>query len=74
MSRMSSTLVAGGTQSSYGSIFRKLGRMVRWVVSSVHRQVTIRRDERVLHEFSDDLLKDLGISRSDIYHVVRNGR
>lgn len=34
----------------------------------------VRRDERLLMEKPDDLLKDIGIGRADIPRAVREGR
>jgi uncharacterized protein YjiS (DUF1127 family) len=50
-------------------LFFHSGRLVSWIV----REVRIRRDMRRLGEFSDDMLRDIGIARSDIEGAVRRG-
>ena len=41
------------------------------IVRAVAQEVRIRRDARLLEEFSDRMLADIGISRSDIHGAVR---
>jgi uncharacterized protein YjiS (DUF1127 family) len=41
---------------------------------ALKREMEIRRGGAALEGLSDHQLKDIGISRSDIQHVVREGR
>jgi uncharacterized protein YjiS (DUF1127 family) len=43
-------------------------------VSALRREAAARRSAAALERLSDHLLKDIGISRSDIQRVVRDGR
>ena len=45
------------------------GRFVSWILT----EVRVRRDMRRLGEFSDVMLRDIGIARSDIEGAVRRG-
>ena len=47
---------------------------IRWALSRMARSVQVWRDARALSQFSDDMLKDIGISRSEIEHGVQHGR
>jgi len=38
------------------------------------RWLKVRRDRRFLLSLNDAQLKDIGISRSEVYHATRNGR
>jgi uncharacterized protein YjiS (DUF1127 family) len=72
---MSRTPSAIGVEASRSEAASSMGgatflRVARYLF----RQLKIRRDERMLHELSDHLLKDIGISRSEIQYAVRNGR
>jgi uncharacterized protein YjiS (DUF1127 family) len=48
---------------------RKL-TLFAWLI----RWIEARRDRRLLLSMNDAALKDIGISRSEVYHVTRNGR
>jgi uncharacterized protein YjiS (DUF1127 family) len=45
---------------------RVFARVLRWR--------RLRRDARLLREFDDHMLQDIGLSRDEIEHVVRGGR
>jgi len=45
----------------------------RALVRTVRRAWTTHADERLLQELSDHQLRDIGIRREHIPHVVRNG-
>ncbi len=49
------------------------GTLARSCTELVHRHL-VRRAIRELHLFDDRMLKDIGISRSEIESVVRHGR
>jgi uncharacterized protein YjiS (DUF1127 family) len=59
---------------SAGSWATTLTRAIRRTVSGLGRERRIRSDIGALMTFDDRLLKDIGISRSDIEYVVRYGR
>jgi uncharacterized protein YjiS (DUF1127 family) len=44
------------------------------VRSVAARELRIRRARRALEEMPDNLLSDIGLSRGDIDHALRNGR
>jgi uncharacterized protein YjiS (DUF1127 family) len=53
----------------------------RWIAIGIHTYLDARRKERrlraaerQLEDLDDRLLKDIGIGRSEIRHIVRNGR
>ncbi len=60
-------------QPAGGSINRHAGTLARSCTELVHRHL-VRRAIRELHLFDDRMLKDIGISRSEIESVVRHGR
>jgi hypothetical protein len=43
-----------------------------WIGKSISRSVLIRRQRRQLHELSDHMLKDIGLSRADIDGISTN--
>ena len=45
--------------------------MIGKSVRSIERAVRLRRDRAILSEMPDHLLKDIGVSRSDILSVTR---
>jgi uncharacterized protein YjiS (DUF1127 family) len=51
-----------------------LTKAVRRVLSRLGRERRIRSDIGALITFDDRMLKDIGISRSEIEYVVRYGR
>jgi uncharacterized protein YjiS (DUF1127 family) len=51
-----------------------LARAIGQAFSGFGRERRIRSDIGALMTFDDSLLKDIGISRSDIEYVVRYGR
>jgi uncharacterized protein YjiS (DUF1127 family) len=59
---------------SAGSWTATLARAIRRTISGFGRERRIRSDIGALMTFDDRLLKDIGISRSDIEYVVRYGR
>jgi uncharacterized protein YjiS (DUF1127 family) len=48
--------------------------MGSWMIFALKRQIAIRQAGAALEGLSDNLLKDIGISRCDIQRVVREGR
>ena len=48
--------------------------MAATMIFALKREIAIRRARTALEGLSDHLLKDIGISRSDIQRVVREGR
>jgi uncharacterized protein YjiS (DUF1127 family) len=59
---------------SAGSWAMTLARAISRAFSRFGRERRIRSDIGALMTFDDSLLKDIGISRSDIEYVVRYGR
>ncbi len=64
-----------------GGAGRGIGRLVGWLVSPLARTAQwlgrkgrARLAERELEAMDDRLLSDIGLSREDIRHAVRNGR
>ena len=49
------------------------GFVLRMAAAAV-REVRVRRDTQRLAEFDDYMLRDIGITRTDIEGVVRRGR
>jgi uncharacterized protein YjiS (DUF1127 family) len=45
----------------------------RALLHAIRRAWTVHKEERLLQELSDYQLRDLGISREQIPHVVRDG-
>jgi uncharacterized protein YjiS (DUF1127 family) len=69
------------TIDEYGAAESRVSRMIsagaRAMVAAGHAIAAAyrrRRDAAILSEMHDDLLKDIGISRSDIPYVIRGGR
>jgi len=65
----------------FGGAGRGVGRLVGWLVSPLARvgkwlgrEGRARLAERELEAMDDRLLADIGLSREDIRHAVRNGR
>jgi uncharacterized protein YjiS (DUF1127 family) len=58
------------TESWTTTLARAIGR----AAAGLGRERRIRSDIGALMTFDDSLLKDIGISRSDIEYVVRYGR
>jgi uncharacterized protein YjiS (DUF1127 family) len=52
------------------ALFQLVCRAVSWTA----RELRVRRDMRRLAEFSDHMLRDIGIARADIEGAVRRGR
>jgi uncharacterized protein YjiS (DUF1127 family) len=65
MNSMPSSGMAGGSASLWQMAMRLYARAMR-----AHRN---RKAERALMEASDEMLKDIGISRSEIAGMVRLG-
>lgn len=57
-------------RKSFGALMRAAG-LTFYAALKAHR---IRRAEQMLAEMSPHMLKDIGIGRSEIAHVVRYGR
>lgn len=53
---------------------RWLGALLPLALSAMRRAWTARSDQRLLQELSDYHLRDIGISREQIPHIVRSGR
>ena len=54
--------------------FQSLASSIRSLFAGLRAQRRLRRAERELETFDDHMLRDIGIGRSEIGHVVRNGR
>ncbi len=52
---------------------RLLARLAS-VPAMLAREIRIRRAARMLEEMPDSLLSDIGLSRAEIDHALRNGR
>jgi uncharacterized protein YjiS (DUF1127 family) len=64
-------------RSHAGSVLAKAGALVRAcgrVVSGILHEIEIRRAMRDLRELGDHQLRDIGVTPSDVEHLVRNGR
>lgn len=59
--RLESAFISPG----YGASGQKAG-VLRRVVQSIHREIRIRRQRRMLRAMPDWMMKDVGINRSDI--------
>lgn len=46
---------------------------VSWLLATIGKMMMDRRMTRRLREFDDRMLSDIGISRGQIPHVVRDG-
>jgi uncharacterized protein YjiS (DUF1127 family) len=44
------------------------------LIEGFAREARVRRDMKRLAEFDDDMLRDIGLTRSDIESAVRHGR
>ena len=55
-------------------VLQSLASSIRSLFSGLREQRRIRRAERDLDTFDDRMLRDIGIGRSEIWWVVRNGR
>jgi uncharacterized protein YjiS (DUF1127 family) len=69
------------TNDLWRSVERPHPRGRRWIAVGIHtylearrKQRRLRTAERQLENLDDRLLKDIGIGRSEIRHIVRNGR
>jgi uncharacterized protein YjiS (DUF1127 family) len=54
----------------FAKVFGLIDGFATWVVA----EIRVRRDMRRLAGFSDYMLRDIGIARSDIEGAVRRGR
>ena len=71
MAQTSTRFADAGPYAADGSKTRSLmARVLRWIAE----QRRISRTERALLNLSDSTLRDIGIERSDISRVARNGR
>jgi uncharacterized protein YjiS (DUF1127 family) len=52
----------------------RLAGIVARVANAITQELQIRRDTRELMLMSDDMLKDIGITRAEIASIVRYGR
>jgi uncharacterized protein YjiS (DUF1127 family) len=60
----------GRTGAGFVTVTQAISRRVAWV----RRRMEIARCERHLHEMPDNMLRDIGMHRSEISGVVRYGR
>jgi uncharacterized protein YjiS (DUF1127 family) len=59
--------------SSKSSDFRMAVRPVRGLLNGLRRLWATQREARLLEELSDHHLRDLGIRREQIPHILKNG-
>lgn len=55
------------------SVLRRSGAALAQALRALERAHRLRSDARRLHEMSDAMLSDIGVSRGDIDHAVRHG-
>ena len=65
-----SSVPAAGAARADVSLTERLNNAFKWV----KHYRAMRRAERDLLALDDRLLNDIGIERSNIHHMVRNGR
>ena len=61
------------TPASAGSSLGWVGDIVLAIPRALQRAWTVQREEKLLQELSDYQLRDLGIRREQISHILRNG-
>ena len=65
---------AGGDARGSGLEVKRLADRLYALLTEARRRVALHRARRELFERPDDLLKDMGLSRSEIAWVVEYGR
>ena len=59
---------------SASRLAREVFALATGFIEGAARELRVRRDMKRLTEFDDDMLRDLGIARTDIEGVIRRGR
>jgi uncharacterized protein YjiS (DUF1127 family) len=72
----SSTIESHTSQTNLngGSWWAALVKSTRQPFAWIRHQRQIRRDIKLLMEFDDNMLADIGLSRSEVLYAVRHGR
>jgi uncharacterized protein YjiS (DUF1127 family) len=62
------------TGAAHALVLQSTTSRIRSLFAELRKQRRLRRAERDLETFDDRMLRDIGIGRSEIRRVVRNGR
>ena len=73
MSTLAQSYVSLARDSSRSEAAAGRRGVIRRLADKVMLEIEVRRARRLLRSFDDALLRDIGISRSEIDHAVRHG-
>ena len=71
---IASKLTAVAPASSAYGIWQGIRVVATWAARTIVQEIRVRRDTRDLMAMSNDMLKDIGLTRAEIGSVVRYGR
>lgn len=69
---MTTSLTSHSSQTAARGIFRRLGATVAGAYVALDRERRVRITLGHLHRLSDHSLRDIGLARDEIEHVIRD--